>query len=160
MTLVADPPAGRQEAGVMRRNLLRFVEASSLRHVEVLGTYASIYRHLPGSTQVFVLRLDKKCTPSISFAKAMADFMSHVKFRAVTAAKDPHVPKLSRLREIQVWVPEHPLQSDSDDDDDSDEDPEDVTDNARSRLQKIGIKLELVVNAESDDKMTGSEDRL
>ena len=167
LTLLADSPARPQEAGLMRRNLLRFVEASSLRHVEVLGTYASIYRHLPGTTESFTLRLDRESTPPISFTTAMTDLMSHVKFRALSAAKDPHIPRLSRLREIQVRMSRNPgrpdhedSDEDSDDDDDDDDDEEDIVDAFRSRLHKIGIKFTLVVDADAKDRMTGSEEHL
>ncbi|KAL9100760.1 MAG: hypothetical protein Q9163_003909, partial [Psora crenata] len=143
LTLAADPPAAPHDASIMRRNLLRFVEASSLRHVEVLGIYASVYRHLPGTTETFTLRLDHPSTPSTSIAKAMTDMMSHVKFRAVTAAKHPHIPHLSRLREIQVQVAEHPTPLQLDHGPDRDE----LVDTVRSRLRKIGILFTWVVNA-------------
>ncbi|KAL9123633.1 MAG: hypothetical protein Q9217_006953, partial [Psora testacea] len=157
LTLIAVPPAGPREAGIMRRNLLRFVEASSLRHVEVLGVYASVYRHLPTTTETFVLRLDQRSTlPSTSFTKAVTEIMSHVKFRAITAAKDLHIPKLSRLRDIQIWVAEHPVNSHTGKGDDTEE----MLDRVTLRLQKLGIKFILTVNAELDHKMTGSEEHL
>ena len=161
LTLVADPPAGPQEAGVMRRNLFRFVEASSLHHVEVLGIYASVYRHLPGTTETFILRLDKRWTPSASFSEAMTDFLAHVTFRAVSATKDPHIPRLSKLREIQVWIADDPMRRNSDvDDDDDDDDSEEMLNSIRSKLEKTGIKFTLVVNVGIDHNMTGSEELL
>ena len=159
LAIIADPPPKPQEAGAMKRNLLRFMEASHLWHVEVLGTYASIYRHLPGTVETFVLRLDKQSSPQVSFAKAICDLMDHVKFRAVTANKDPHIPRLSRLREIQVWVAAEPAELNAEDDED-DEDAEDLVESFKQRLRKIGIFFTLYVHPASGDRLTGSEDIL
>ena len=176
LKILAEPPANPQEASTMKRNLLRFLEASHLRHVEVSGTYASIYRHLPGTLETFVLRLDRPCSPQLSFVKAFNDFMLHVKYRAVAPSKDPQIPKLSKLREIQVWVAEQPAQlggdaednDDNDDDEDGDddgeedddEDPEELVESCRAQLRKIGVVLSLVVHPASCGRMAGSEDVL
>ena len=163
LAIIADPPPNPQEAGAMKRNLLRFMEASHLRHVEVLGTYASIFRHLPGTVETFVLRLDKQCSPQLSFVRVMNDFTNHVGFRAVTASKDPQIPKLARLREIQVWVAKEltdlNAEEDGEDDDDG-ADAEELVGNFKLRLRKIGILFSLVVHPASGNRLTGSEDIL
>ena len=166
LKIMANPPPTPQEASTMKRNLLRFLEASHLRHVEVYGTYASIYRHLPGTVETFVLRLDKPCTPQRPFIKALNEFMLHVKYRAVTASKDPQIPRLSKLREIQVWVAEPLAQHSAEDDDDSDEDGDEdddrdeLVESCKSTLRKIGVVFSLVVHSASCKRMTGSEDVL
>ena len=151
LTIMADPPTDSQRAGLTRRNLLRFLEVSQLRHVEVLGTYASIYKHLPGTVEKFVLRLDRWCCDQDgSFSDVMDDFMEHVKFRAVN--KDPKIPKLSALKSIECWIHEHNDLLEPEDDED---DATLIEEKVSAQLKKIGVHFRLVILPLDTDDMDG-----
>ena len=166
LSLMADRPMTDRPATTMQRNLYRFMEASNLRHVEVIGFYVSAYRHLPGTVESFTLRLDRDWYESASFVEYMSELMQHVKFRHVTANRDAQIPRLSRLKKIEVWVSEDEdlaNESDedgSDNDDDDDEGEVSLIQSVRTRLARIGIYFKLVVNPAANQKLTGSEERL
>lgn len=168
LSVMADRPMADQPATTMQRNLYRFLEASNLRHVEVIGFYVSAYRHLPGTVESFTLRLDRDWYESASFAEYISELMGHVKFRHITANRDAQIPRLSRLKKIEVWASEdedladESDEGDSDDDDDDDDDEGEVSliQSVRTRLARIGIYFKLVVNPAANQKVTGSEERL
>ena len=142
LMIMADPPADSQRAALAKRNLLRFLEVSQLKHVEVLGTYSSIYRHLPGTVEKFVLRLDRWCCDQDgSFSDMMEQFMEHVKFRAVN--KNSQIPKLSAMRSIECWVHDHDELFEPEDDED--EDASLIEQRIAAQLQKIGVHFRLVI---------------
>ena len=151
LTIMADPPDEPQKAALMKRNFLRFLESSNLRQVEVLGTYSSVYRHLPSSTEKFVLRLDRWCCDTEgSLSHILDEFMQHVKFRAVN--KDPQIPRLSNLRSIEVWVHDH---DDVFDPEDEEEDGRALEAKIKAQLLRIGVHFKLVIIAqgkEGDDR--------
>ena len=68
--------------------------------------------------------------------------MDHVKFRAVDAKKDPKIPRLSNLQEIQfcIHVQPHLLQTH-----DKDENPRILAEKVKMQLRKIGISFRLVI---------------
>ncbi|KAG8530086.1 uncharacterized protein KY384_005568 [Bacidia gigantensis] len=146
LVIIANPPSQSPKAGIVKKNLFRFLEASRLRHVEVKGTYSSIYRHLPASIQKFVLRLDRQCCESVEseelFSDVVEDFMSHVKFRAIDTQNDPNIPGLINLTEIEIWIHGHPQLLEPDDDD---ENPRLLAEKIKMQLRKIGIHFKLVI---------------
>lgn len=165
LSVMADRPLADQPAAIMERNLYRFLEASNLQHVEVIGFYVSAYRHLPSTVESFTLRLDRAWYESASFAESMSELMGHVKFRHITANRDAQIPRLSRLKKIEVWVAEGEELADESDVDDSDDDDDDEGEvsmirSVKMRLARIGIHFKLVVNPTANQKLTGSEDRL
>ena len=148
LRVMADPPEDAKKAGLMKRNLLRFLEFSNLREVEVLGTYASVYRHLPGSVEKFILRMDRWCCdPDGSLSDIFDELMQHVKFRAMN--KDPQVPKLTNLKAIELHIHSHQELMDPDDEDDVDARTLELR--AKAQLARIGIHFRLVIRGNAEE---------
>ena len=148
LMLIAEPPDDARKAALMKRNLLRFIEISSLQHVEVLGIYSSVYRHLPSSTEKFVLRLDRWCCePDVSLSEFLEEFMDHVKHRALN--KDPTIPKLSNLRSIELWLHEHDSIFSPDDEDE--DDAWTLEAEVKAQLARIGVHFRLVITDPDND---------